>query len=637
MQFTNNNKKELSIDEKIKIMKQNYISDKEITCLLKSLINYKKNSFNAVVCENFMTDLEIFKLNDNTDNTDKSIFSKIDHTATYYGRFVLKNMISNPVTNMDLLLTRQKTIKNLVKNKKSLDYINNILTNMTNTEKYVLSYWKDDDTNTKALMDMIYFSNYFKSLNDNQLVLNIINIYTIYISPLSTTLLPILSILIPLVLFKLFNIPIKFGAFFTIIKNVVFNKRIFSMLSTGAKITTILSMAIYAIVYLQNVYATITCAVNTNKIINILHEKLNKVSLFIRQCTELNQYIANQNIDIKLTDISANLEELEKIFCQNSNNLFKTNPKFISNKGKILTTYTKFTKQKDNLIKLFEFVGYLDCYVSISKLYLSRTNHDNKYCFAEYYNNDKPLITMNNLWHPYLTGGNIVSNNVEIGNNKKNKKRTYNMLLTGPNASGKSTFIKSIALSILFAQTITICPSSYNKITLFNLLNTYLQINDDKGVRSSFEMEMYRCKKHINQMKQLNPHEFSFVIMDEVLTSTNYKEGIAGAYAICKKISEFKNSISIITTHYTNLTKLYKYGFGGGKSKPKKCRFTYYKFNSIIDDKTNKITYPHKLSKGISNNNIALKILENNNFDEDIVKNALDVIKYVKIPKIVRV
>ena len=108
------------------------------------------------------------------------------------------------------------------------------------------------------------------------------------------------------------------------------------------------------------------------------------------------------------------------------------------------------------------------------------------------------------------------------------------MVITGPNAGGKSTFIKSITINVLLSQTLGISAASNFKITPFSLINTYLNIPDVKGKESLFEAEMHRARDHIKMLDKLDKHQFSFVIMDEIFSSTNPEEGISGGYVYAK-------------------------------------------------------------------------------------------------------
>jgi DNA mismatch repair protein MutS len=196
-----------------------------------------------------------------------------------------------------------------------------------------------------------------------------------------------------------------------------------------------------------------------------------------------------------------------------------------------------------------------------------------------------------------------------------------NIIITGPNMGGKSTFIKSLMLSVLFAQTLTISFSKSLEITPISFLQTYLNIPDCKGHESLFEAEMNRAYNYIKKIKELDGlggldgnKKFSLIIIDEIFSSTNPREGLAGAYAIANKMSQYTNNISIITTHYTELALL-----------EKTRKFKNYKIPILR--KKEMITYPYKLQRGVSQQYIAIELLKNKGFDDDIIKVANEICK----------
>ena len=89
---------------------------------------------------------------------------------------------------------------------------------------------------------------------------------------------------------------------------------------------------------------------------------------------------------------------------------------------------------------------------------------------------------------------------------------------------------------------------------------------------------MHRCKKYINIIKNMKEDEFAFGVMDEMFSSTNYVEGFSAAYAILNKISSYNNSLSLVTTHYTKLSKLEK----KTKGNIKNYNFFYRKPFSLL-------------------------------------------------------
>ena len=199
-----------------------------------------------------------------------------------------------------------------------------------------------------------------------------------------------------------------------------------------------------------------------------------------------------------------------------------------------------------------------------------------------------------------------------------------NLLITGPNAAGKSTFIKSVIINILLSQTIGINSSSNFEITPFYLIETYLHIPDVKGKSSLFEAEMLRSKEYIEKVKNLDNDKFSFIVLDEIFSSTNYIEGFSGAYSILKNLTKYNNTLFIVTTHYTDLSIL---------EKDTKNKIVNYKF-SVDYDKEDNIVFNYILEKGVSNQYIALELLKNNGFDNNIINDALKISKKISKSKI---
>jgi DNA mismatch repair protein MutS len=209
------------------------------------------------------------------------------------------------------------------------------------------------------------------------------------------------------------------------------------------------------------------------------------------------------------------------------------------------------------------------------------------------------------VWHPSLDEVKRINNNVVLDKS---------MILTGPNAGGKSTMIKSILLSILLAQTITVSNCTSLDLSPIYFINSQMNIPDCKGKESLFEAEMYRSKKNIDILPTLDKP--SIIFMDEIFNSTNPVEGIAGAYAIIKNIASYPLTLAVVTTHFLYLTKL-------AKEFPNV--FKNYKMNVVEENNT--ITYPYKLTRGISKQYIAIELLKQNGFNEAIISDALAIKK----------
>ena len=159
------------------------------------------------------------------------------------------------------------------------------------------------------------------------------------------------------------------------------------------------------------------------------------------------------------------------------------------------------------------------------------------------------------------------------------------------------------------AQTLGIAPVEIMEVTCFNYISTYLNIPDTKGEKSLFQAEMEQVYQHIKQIDTMEIDKFSFIIMDEIFNSTNYYEGVSGAYAIGKKLSKYPNNLTILTTHYPYLTKLSE----GDKYH------NYYFDAKLID---NEIQCDYIIKKGTSGKGIALELMKLKGFDKDMVDDA---------------
>jgi len=203
--------------------------------------------------------------------------------------------------------------------------------------------------------------------------------------------------------------------------------------------------------------------------------------------------------------------------------------------------------------------------------------------------------------------------------NSKNKEQVdkiteelvyNNIIITGPNGSGKSTYIKSIAECLILAQSIGIVPAREFQSTPFKHISTYLNIPDCQGKESLFQAEMNRCYNQLQVLETAeSAEEFSFNIMDEIFVSTNYQEGMSGAYAVINQLCRFKKCLNIITTHFDTLANL------TDLQVDKK----YFDIDILEDGN---VARDYKIRDGVSKKHMALKLLRNRGFSKEILDDA---------------
>lgn len=566
----------------------NDILESEIPLIIENYISTSNN--------NLYKDLEIFS--DRDGNEEKSVFHKINYCNTLFGKYYLKNMIMNLKTEKEELIKQQLLLKNLMDNKNELHIIEKEIKDVSQFENDIFWLWKEHSKETKSYLDLVFFKGFILDfLNKNEFILKLYNLFQIVISPFMNIITPIICVIIPYLFFKLTSkLNINFSDYF----------KILNISAEGEKsilYAQYISAGLWLLYYIHSIYTSLTLSLNTNKIINIIHNRVNNISHCIRKIHFINEKYRHY-FDCEL---------IPKICSNLWSSVFDKKPSLFSNKGKILVTYRYLLNNKQLLKPYILLLGKVDSFLSIIKLYSNSETLKNSFCFPTYLENNTPNYNSKNVWHPYLDNEKAISNDFILGSENKN-----NSIITGPNAGGKSTFIKSIIISILLSQTIGISSCKNLSITPFFKLETYLNIPDVKGKESLFEAEVHRALSYINNISKLEKNKFSFIVMDEIFNSTNPEEGISGAYSICKKISSFKNNLSIITTHFSYLTKLEK----------ETNHFINYKI-PILKKKSN-ILYPYKIKMGISKQFIAIDLLKEKGFDKEIIKEARIICKKLK-------
>lgn len=175
---------------------------------------------------------------------------------------------------------------------------------------------------------------------------------------------------------------------------------------------------------------------------------------------------------------------------------------------------------------------------------------------AELRNYVRPKITGGNELviidgkHPVLAeilGSEFVPNDIELGDRNGDI-----MIITGPNMSGKSTYIRQTALIVLLAQTGSFIPAKQATIGLVDRIFTRVGASDEivRG-QSTFMVEMTETANIIN-----NATEKSLVILDEVGRGTSTYDGLSLAWAITEHIANKIKCRTLFATHYHELTAL---------------------------------------------------------------------------------
>lgn len=208
---------------------------------------------------------------------------------------------------------------------------------------------------------------------------------------------------------------------------------------------------------------------------------------------------------------------------------------------------TEVGKQRDEILIAAATVAFLDTMIS-----LAEAAHDNHYVRPEM--TEEPVIVVKDGRHPViertLTEETFVANDVSLGG----AGRPQIALITGPNMSGKSTYLRQTAMIALMAQTGSFVPASYALVGICDRIFIRAGLYDRIGRgESTFMTEMVETA---NILHHASPR--SLVLLDELGRGTSTYDGLSVARAVLEYIHNHPQvrSRTLFATHYHELTEL---------------------------------------------------------------------------------
>lgn len=206
-------------------------------------------------------------------------------------------------------------------------------------------------------------------------------------------------------------------------------------------------------------------------------------------------------------------------------------------------------------------------------------------------------IRIQDVYHPLLT--NPVKNSLQA---------ERGVLLTGSNASGKSTFLRTVAISALFAQTIHTCSASYYEAPVFRIYSSMSLKDNLLGGESYYMAEIKSMKRILDQSRIAGKEKIHVLcFVDEVLRGTNTVERIAASTRIMQMFAD-EQTLCFAATHDVELTKLLV------------DRYDNYHFEERIEEED--IYFPYRLMTGPATSRNAIALLKMLGYDDRIISGA---------------
>jgi DNA mismatch repair protein MutS len=241
----------------------------------------------------------------------------------------------------------------------------------------------------------------------------------------------------------------------------------------------------------------------------------------------------------------------------------------------------------DTMKKLLYYIYQLDVYIAVARVAMDR-----HFTFAQALDAKENTLYIVDMVHPHLA--NAVPNTIQVDRNSNV------IFLTGANMAGKSTFMKTLGITILLAHMGFPVPATHMEFTVQNGLFTTINLADDlnRGY-SHFYAEVLRLKKvaeHVSRTEKL------VIIFDELFRGTNVKDAYDATIAVTAAFTEKRNCTFIISTHIIEAGEVLQEQYGN-------INFVYFPttMNGNIP------AYTYRLQAGITNDRHGMMIINNEN------------------------
>lgn len=502
-------------------------------------------------------------------------------------------------------------------------------------------------------------------VNRSSKIMGFLNIYTLS-TPLISLLMPLFILLIPFLTMRVKGVDLSFSQYFAFLKSILAKIPAFRIFTfskndgVGSKVSALMGFILY---FVQMYYNTKYCAryINKNHDIHatILAMKTTitnsiciTTSLLPKFCDVSSSQLLSPLYDTMSSNLTVLHDLYDKLKCfeEKYSVLSLNHVNTVGHKLKLFYEFISDYKHIQTTLKtIFDLNTFMSYYknihTNIENNYMSMYSGDgnNEAPAEERENDDSKGIKFKNVYFPMLLLENdkdsVVTNSVAID-------KSY--ILSGPNASGKTTLLKSVLFNILCTQQFG-C-GFYDTCELdepFTIIESYINIIDTHDRNSLFQNEARRMLEIIQTIETSSvetPKANMFFVFDELFSGTNPKEATSCGIACLNDIIGHSNVRFILTTHYDGICTYFSHNKFSTTITNKQMACSYSK---DINNETKNITknkyatneikniteihYDYTLVDGISTIYGGLSVLRDLGFSNSILKKATKIMSNKKI------
>jgi hypothetical protein len=574
--------------------------DSSIVCKINDYFNmpisYIKDKHELK--KNISTDLELI---DTIDSSCNSIYSFCFNTDNDVSKKISEQMINYYSSDINFLKDNQKLIKDYVQPETRY-------TKLSSNYKNIVEIWNELKIES-GFREKYYYVDWetIEFLNKSEIFLQIMSLYNLF-SPIFSLMVPIIILIIPFFILKMKGIPLDVSEYITVLKTVAQTNAIgklftvnFSEINAQERIYILVSAAFYLFSIYQNIMVCVKFNNNMKTIHNhfkIINSYLDNTIYSMENYLHFSQELAthkdfNNNLISKMSTLKNINEKIKSITEYSLYNIGK-----FKEIGKVLKYFYELHSEEeyeDAIMYSLGFNGYIDCIEGLQINIVER-----KMNFVTFISNKKKSV-FRKSYYACLKDNNPVKNTIKFNKNQ---------IITGPNASGKTTILKSTLINIILTQQFGCGFYDSGNFAPFKHLHCYLNIPDTSGRDSLFQAEARRCKDILDIIHD-NKDETHFCAFDELYSGTNPEEAETSATSFMLYLQKYKNVSTLLTTHFVKVCKKLD------KIKGiQNCKMVTQKIN-------NKIIYTYKFEAGISEVKGGINVLSDMNYPKEIIDNTI--------------
>lgn len=446
-------------------------------------------------------------------------------------------------------------------------------------------------------------------INKNSQAMQYMSIYNIC-SPVLSLALPFFMLLLPFFMIRLQNNSITWGAYYQHLQIVLRNHSLGQIFFIGsATLDKQIMIAVSMIFYLVQVYFNFQSCIKFVKNMIQIHEHVFCVREYLNET--ITSFVSiESNWSVRDTykpfiDKCSQVRKKATTICKDLGKISQLSVSFakMCDIGQVMRAYYMINNDaewKETIEFCIHYNSYIHSLHSLKQKIGSEIN------FCKYGNN----TIFKGLVYPHINFADAVTNDVVVDKN---------IIITGPNAAGKTTILKSVMINVILCQQYGCGYFKKAKLMPYNILSSYINIPDTSGRDSLFQAEASRCKAILDDIDS-DHNKRHLCIFDELFSGTNPYEAIGAATAYLNYIGSRNNIQFILTTHFLDLCR----------RLDKNCNVKNMQMQ-VQDDKKLGFTYTYKMICGISDVKGGIKVLKDLGYPESIIEESSSIIADLKL------